>query len=60
MGHFTNETQEAKTMAIMTGIILIGVVMIDGKLWKMVVAQRDHHRKVEALLTEIRDGASSK
>lgn len=43
-----------------TIIILIGVVLIDGKLWKIVKAQGDHNRKVEALLTEIRDKASAK
>ncbi len=47
-------------MEIITFIILIGVALIDGKLWKMMTAQRDHHRKVEALLSEIRDRAASK
>lgn len=36
-------------------IIMIGVALIDGKLWKMMAAQGDHHRKVEAMLAEIRD-----
>jgi hypothetical protein len=44
----------------MTLIILIGVVLIDGKLWKIVMAQRDHNRKVEALLSEIRDKTGQK
>jgi hypothetical protein len=39
----------------MTLIILIGVALIDAKLWKIMKAQGDHHRKVEALLSEIRD-----
>jgi hypothetical protein len=47
-------------MEIMIFIILIGVALIDGKLWKMMTAERDHHRKVEALLSEIRDRATSK
>ena len=42
-------------MQIMTIIILIGVVLIDGKLWKMMKSQADHYRKVESLLSEIRD-----
>jgi hypothetical protein len=41
-------------------IIVIGVVLIDGKLWKMMVAQSSHHRTVEALLTEIRDKLNQK
>ena len=47
-------------MEIMTFIILIGVALIDGKLWKIMKAQRDHFRKVEALLSEISDKAASK
>ena len=47
-------------MEIMTLIILIGVALIDGKLWKIMKSQRDHYRKVEALLSEIRDKAVSK
>jgi hypothetical protein len=35
-------------------IILVGVVLIDGKLWKMVLEQRRHNRTVEQLLAEIR------
>ena len=47
-------------MEIMTSIILIGVALIDGKLWKIMKAQADHHKKVEALLSEIRDKAAAK
>ena len=47
-------------MEIMTLIILVGVALIDGKLWKMMKAQREHHKKVEGLLTEIRDKAAAK
>jgi hypothetical protein len=39
----------------MTFIILIGVALIDAKLWKIMKAQRVHARTVEALLLEIRD-----
>jgi hypothetical protein len=35
--------------------MLLGIPLIDGKLWKMMKAQKDHHRKVETLLSEIRD-----
>jgi hypothetical protein len=42
-------------METMTLIILIGVAMIDAKLWKIMKSQRDHNRTVERLLTEIRD-----
>ena len=41
-------------MEIMVLIILVGVVLIDGKLWKVVLEQRRHNRCVEHLLTEIR------
>ena len=37
-------------------LILIGVAVIDGKLWKMMASQQKHQGKVESLLTEIRDG----
>lgn len=47
-------------MEIMTFIILIGVALIDGKLWKIMKAHRDHHKKVEGLLSEIRDKAAAK
>lgn len=47
-------------MEIMTFIILIGVALIDGKLWKIMKAQGNHHKKVEALLSEIRDKAVAK
>jgi hypothetical protein len=39
----------------MTFIILIGVALIDAKLWKIMKAQRAHARTMEALLSEIRD-----
>jgi hypothetical protein len=42
-------------MEAMVCIILIGVAMIDAKLWKLVISQRDHNRAVERLLAEIRD-----
>ena len=42
-------------MTFMVFIILVGVALIDGKLWKMMAAQADHNRKTQALLTEIRD-----
>jgi large-conductance mechanosensitive channel len=42
-------------MTFMVFIILVGVALIDGKLWKMMAAQKDHNRQTEALLTEIRD-----
>ena len=35
--------------------ILIGVAMIDAKIWKMVFEQRKHNNASEALLAEIRD-----
>jgi hypothetical protein len=57
---FRHKSKKGTTMEIMTFIILIGVALIDGKLWKIMKAQRDHHRKVEALLSEIRDRAASK
>jgi hypothetical protein len=41
-------------------IIMIGVALIDGKLWKMMAAQRDHQQKVEAILSEIRDSLGQK
>jgi hypothetical protein len=47
-------------MEIMTFVILIGVALIDGKLWKIMKSQSEHNRKVEALLTEIRDKQPSK
>ena len=43
------------TMVWMTLIILIGVALIDGKLWKIMRSQGEHNRKVETLLSEIRD-----
>jgi len=42
-------------MEVSAFIIMVGVCLIDGKLWKIMKAQRDHQKKVESLLTEIRD-----
>jgi hypothetical protein len=42
-------------MEIMTFIILIGVALIDGKLWKMMASQKRHYERVESLLAGIRD-----
>ncbi len=36
-------------------LILIGVAMIDAKLWKIVLEQRRHNKATETLLSEIRD-----
>jgi hypothetical protein len=47
-------------MQVMVFIILIGVIMIDAKIWKIVTMQRNHNRAVEALLTEIRDRSAPK
>ncbi len=47
-------------MDLVVIIIMIGVALIDGKLWKMMAAQRDHHRTVEAILSEIRDSLGHK
>ena len=44
----------------MTFIILIGVALIDGKVWKIMKSQRDHNRTVERLLEEIRDRTAGK
>ena len=41
-------------MEIMVFIILLGVVLIDGKLWKLLFEQRQHNKAVERLLAEIR------
>jgi hypothetical protein len=41
-------------------LMLIGVALIDGKLWKIMKSQREHNRKVETLLSEIRDKLDSK
>jgi hypothetical protein len=46
-------------MEIMVFLILVGVAMIDGKLWKMVLEQRRHNKAVEALLAENRDRSKS-
>jgi hypothetical protein len=40
---------------VMLLFILIGVALIDGKLWKMMAKQKRHNRTVEALLSETRD-----
>jgi hypothetical protein len=42
-------------VGVMIFLILLGVALIDGKLWKIVLDQRRHHKAVEALLVEIRD-----
>jgi hypothetical protein len=47
-------------MEAMTIFILLGVALIDAKLWKMMKAQGNHYRKVEDLLSEIRDRATPK
>jgi hypothetical protein len=36
-------------------LILLGVALIDGKLWKVILEQRRHNKAVEQLLAEIRD-----
>ena len=41
-------------MEVMVFIILLGIVLIDGKLWKVVWEQRRHNKAVEQLLAEIR------
>jgi hypothetical protein len=41
-------------MEVMLFIILVGVVLIDSKLWKVVFEQRRHNRAVEQLLVEMR------
>ncbi len=43
-------------MEVMILLILIGVAMIDAKLWKVVLEQRRHNKAVEQLLAEIRVG----
>lgn len=43
-------------MEIMLFIILVGVILIDGKLWKVVLEQSRHNRAVEQLLAEMRVG----
>ena len=40
-------------MLITVLILLVGVVMIDGKLWRMMGEQKRHHIEVEQLLSEI-------
>jgi len=46
-------------MEIMVFIILLGVALIDGKLWKITLEQNRHNRAVEVLLKEIRDRSGS-
>ena len=36
-------------------LILLGLALIDGKLWKVLLEQRRHNKAIEQLLTEIRD-----
>ncbi|MBK7974421.1 MAG: hypothetical protein IPK07_14460 [Deltaproteobacteria bacterium] len=36
-------------------LIMLGVAMIDAKLWTVVLEQRRHNRAVEALLADLRD-----
>jgi len=38
-------------------LILIGVAMIDAKLWKMLLEQRRHNKAMEALLATPRGNA---
>ena len=45
-------------MEIMVFIVMIGVAMIDAKLWKAVLEQRRHNKAVEQLLAEIRERVS--
>jgi hypothetical protein len=52
--------QKGTIMEVMVFIILIGVIMIDAKIWKIVTVQRNHNRAVEALLAEIRDRSAPK
>jgi hypothetical protein len=52
---YHHEPKKGTTVETMTFIILIGVALIDAKLWKIMKAQRAHARTVEALLSEIRD-----
>jgi hypothetical protein len=52
--------QKGTVMEVMVFIILVGVVLIEAKVWKIMRAQRNHHRTVEALLTEIRDRMNPK
>ena len=41
-------------------LLVIGVALIDGKLWTIMKSQREHNRKVETLLSEIRDKKGAK
>jgi hypothetical protein len=58
--NFDSETLRKKTggrlrVEIMVLLILLGVALVDGKLWKVVLEQRRHNKAVEQLLAEIRD-----
>lgn len=46
-------------MEIIVFLILLGVALIDGKLWKVVLEQHRHNKAVEGLLAEIRDRSGS-
>ncbi len=45
-------------MTIMVFIILVGVALVDAKLWRIMSEQNRHDKAVEALLQEIRNGES--
>jgi uncharacterized membrane protein YedE/YeeE len=45
-------------MEVMVFIILLGIVLIDAKLWKVVLEQRRHNKTIEQLLAEIRAGVT--
>lgn len=42
-------------MQVVLWLIFVGLVLIDGKLWKLVIEQGRSNRAVESLLREIRD-----
>jgi hypothetical protein len=48
-------SQKEHYVGIVEWLILIGVAMIDAKLWRVVLEQRRHSRDQEKILTEIRD-----
>jgi len=54
------KAQKGTNMEAAVFIILIGVLMIDAKIWKIVTMQRNHNRAVEAVLAEIRDRSAPK
>jgi hypothetical protein len=41
-------------------LTLIGIALIDGKLWKMLLEQRRHNKAIEQLLAEVRDRAGGR